>query len=417
MTLRRTLRKRRAPRLLAMATALALLPLSVAAADFTPDTGFGSGGKTVLSSSKVDWFNDVTAVSDGYLAAGAWRANSVVVAKYDTSGVRDSTFGDHGRLVVDLGFSARGVQIIERPSGDFLVTAATDRGFALMVVTADGKLNRDYGRRGLVKQRTSGSYWNIVTVIDGERRAVVAVGERTSGKGYTSRIHVWRFTRAGNPDRSFRDGDVTASPERVNDVQGIATDRADRVWLVTYQYTSRNPKAGMSLVRISTNGATVRTLHRMSVWEKDATLPIGLTRVGPATFLVGVTGINSPRLGAVAFGAEGDLVRSYGDRGVLRTRCDVPCYPFDQHVDDQGRLIMVGGGDFDRKSRWDIDDGWASRFTASGRRDGTFMNGWEGRLPISSGFDAAYGVDVDDAGRLVFVGRTRNDAYIARWAE
>lgn len=398
-----------------VAAALVLLPTSVAAADLSPDADFGKSGKVIVGSAKVDWFNGVTSVSDGYLAAGAWGANRVVVMKYDTAGVKDFTFGDNGRLVADIGVDARGVQIIERHTGDFLVTAATSTGFAQIVVTADGELNRDYGRRGVVKQRT-GRYYGIVTMIDGERRSVVAVGEETSGKGYSSRIHVWRFTRAGNVDRSFVDGDITASPQRVNEVQGIATDKADRVWLVTYHYSARDPRAGMSLVRVSTNGATVRTLRRVSVWSKDATLPIGLTRVGPARFLVGVTGMNSPRLGVVAFGAKGELVRSYGEGGIATTRCSVPCYPFEQHVDDQGRLTMVGGGDFDRRSRWDIDDSWAARFTASGSRDGGFMDGWEGQLSISAGFDAAYGVDVDDQGRLVVVGRARNDAYIARWA-
>jgi hypothetical protein len=150
------------------------------------------------------------------------------------------------------------------------------------------------------------------------------------------------------------------------------------------------------------------------VWEKDATLPIGLTRVGRGAFLVGVTGMRSPRLGVVAFNSKGGLLRSYGDGGMTTTRCSVPCYPFEQHVDSDGRLTMVGGGDFRPKSRWDIDDSWAARFTAAGRRDGTFMDGWEGRITISTGFDAAYGVDVDDQGSVVLVGRANSDAYIAR---
>jgi hypothetical protein len=196
-------RRTRLGALAALASLTFVFPVTPALADLSPDSSFGGQGTVIVGSDGLDQFHDVVAVDDGYLAVGAWNNGTrVIVTKYDLAGIKDSTFGDRGRTLIDLGVTASGFEIIERPTGDFLVTAFTDEGFALMVVRGDGSLNRDFGRRGIVKQRTAG-FFTLNATIDDQRRIVMAIGEQTSADWFKSRIHVWRFTRAGNPDRTF----------------------------------------------------------------------------------------------------------------------------------------------------------------------------------------------------------------------
>lgn len=389
-----------------------------ASADLSPDPGFGDAG-TVVVDAGINGLTDVTSVSDGYLAAEASGDSKVWVTKFDLTGAVDPTFGQSGRTVLKFNGWSSTAKITERPSGDFLITVGTSDGFGLAVVNADGSINRSFGRRGLV-QRLTGTSWVLPATLDSHQRIVVATVDVTSGDPYKSRIRVWRFSRSGELDVSFSGGVVTASPQRVNDVQGVMTDRADRVWLVTSQYSSDDRNAGMSIVRISENGKLVRTIRRLSVWNRDGTDPVGITRRSDGSILVGFSGSETARVGAFAVSSKGRLIRRYGDDGVVTAHCSDLCFVGEQLVDAKGRLILAGGVDPRGGKSFLPTRSWVARFTASGTVDKRFMNGWQHTFNVRGrGFEIVHGVDLDDQGRLVVSGAagSQSNGYLVRFAK
>lgn len=403
---------------MAVATVAALIGAPAALAYVTPDRDFGDRGRVVVGSSGTDWFADVATIGEDLVAVGRFHNTKVIIAKYSSTGRKVTSFGDRGRTVLDLGQSAGGVRVYPLAKGDLLVTAITSRGFALVGLHADGSLNRDFGDRGIVQKSVAG-FHRLIATVDSQGRIIIATGQLTGRDEYKSRIHVWRYKPNGTPDRSFAGGDTTASPSRVNQVTGVATDSADRILLVTAQYSDRDRDAGMSLVRVSASGDRVQVLRRASAWSREGTFPIGLDETPDGLFLAGITGTRTEVVGAVAFTPEGRLAGRYADKGILRARCGDPCYVVDQKVDDQGALLMVGGVDWDTESEYVVDDTWVSRFTPSGRRDGRFSpSGWALRYSANRGFDQGYGIDINDSGAITIAGRVRprsSDAYLARF--
>lgn len=387
-----------------------------AAADLSPDPGFGDAG-TVVVDAGINGLTDVTSVSNGYLTAEASGDSKVWVTKFDLTGAVDPTFGQSGRTGLKFNGYSASVKITERPSGDFLITNRTSDGFGLAVVNADGSVNRHFGRRGLV-QRSTGTLWGPATTIDSRGRIVVASVDVTSGDPYRSRIRVWRFSRDGEPDAKFSGGVVTASPQRVNDVQGVMTDRADRVWLVTSQYASDDRNAGMSIVRISESGKLVRTIRRLSVWNRDGTYPVGISRRADGAILIGFSGSETARAGAFAVTSKGRLIRRYGDDGVVTARCSDLCFVSEQLVDAKGRLILAGGVDTRGSKAWLPTDSWVARFTASGTVDKRFMNGWQHTFNVRGrGLEIVHGIDLDGQGRLLVGGAAGTKGYLVRFAK
>jgi hypothetical protein len=331
----------------------------------------------------------------------------------------DTTFGKSGATTVRFNGWTGAASITERPSGDFLLTVSRSDGFGLAVVNADGSVNANFGRGGVV-QRLTGSVGGLISAIDSRQRIVVANTDVTSTDPYRSDARVWRFSRGGEPDKRFDGGVVTASPERVNDVQGVMTDGGDRIWLVTSQYAAGDRNAGMSVVRISESGEAVRVVRRISVWERDGTYPVGITRRADGAILIGVTGAETGRVGAFAVTSKGRLIRSYGDAGVVTARCSDLCFVGEQLVDAQGRLILAGGVDTRDGKAQLPSDSWVGRFTASGNLDKGFMDGWQHTFDVRGrGLELVHGLDVDSQGRLLAAGVTGaagSLGYLARFA-
>ena len=134
-------------------------------ADGSPDTTFGKGGTvfTNFAPGTIVAANDVAIQPDGkILVAGLIEgfinnnfAEDFAVARYDTNGSLDATFGTGGEVVADFGpnSSSEASSIVVTPAGKILVagTTSADGGdFAMAQLNADGSLDTTFGTGGKV---------------------------------------------------------------------------------------------------------------------------------------------------------------------------------------------------------------------------------------------------------------------------
>jgi uncharacterized delta-60 repeat protein len=131
--------------------------------DGSLDQSFGTAGKV-----KTDFFGSIDSgfgialQQDGrIIVAGATIVNSsnndFAVARYNTDGTLDNTFGNGGKVTTDFfGFSDRGTDVIVQQNGRILVAGSAFRGiasvvdFALVRYNADGTLDSSFGAGGRV---------------------------------------------------------------------------------------------------------------------------------------------------------------------------------------------------------------------------------------------------------------------------
>jgi uncharacterized delta-60 repeat protein len=136
--------------------------------DGTLDPTFGAGGKVTTSFEGGGSGRDIVVQPDGKLvAAGAARTSSgnagFGLARFNTDGSVDSSFGSNGTVLTDFGPAADGIRSVAlRPDGKIIVagdavTPSFSGEFALAQYNADGSLDTSFGVGGRVTTDFAGA--------------------------------------------------------------------------------------------------------------------------------------------------------------------------------------------------------------------------------------------------------------------
>lgn len=148
--------------------------------DGTPDTTFGTSGYT-----KTDFAGDAPRAlaiqADGkILLAGSVSVyhSSFAVARYAADGVIDSTFGVAGKAEADWGGKAVGEALVVQSDGKIVMAGAygTNAEFALARFTSGGNLDTAFGNGGLVRTNVSSGNENLTAIGLQSNGTIVAAG-------------------------------------------------------------------------------------------------------------------------------------------------------------------------------------------------------------------------------------------------
>jgi uncharacterized delta-60 repeat protein len=154
------------------------------------DASFGAGGVVVtdLGLGQIDHSRAIALQSDGkivaagYTRAGGDQTSDFAVARYDTAGTLDSTFGTGGIVITDFGGTELGRSVVVQADGMIVVAGSIDRDEALVRYNADGSLDTSFGAGGLVRTDFGGNDGgrDVALQADGD---IVTTGEIGSGLG------------------------------------------------------------------------------------------------------------------------------------------------------------------------------------------------------------------------------------------
>ena len=168
--------------------------------DGTLDPTFGDGGMVTTNFGHRDDPWGITLQADGKIVAAGYGAGSFALARYDTDGTLDETFGTDGQVAGDIGGAAFGVAT--QGDGGIVAMGTSDSKFALARFDADGTLDPTFGKHGLLTS-------DLIPWEAGARIAIQQDGRILSvaaGPNFT----VVRFNPDGTPDSTFgTDGTTT----------------------------------------------------------------------------------------------------------------------------------------------------------------------------------------------------------------
>ena len=153
-------------------------------ANGTLDTTFSGDGKVLTNFTKgLDGAAGVVIQSNGKIvAAGTAYAdcgcNKFALARYDTNGTLDATFGGDGKVTTFFGFGAHANGVALQPNGRLVVVgwASELAWFALARYRADGTLDTTFGGDGRVKTRMGHGETAATSVAVQANGKVVAAG-------------------------------------------------------------------------------------------------------------------------------------------------------------------------------------------------------------------------------------------------
>ncbi|MGZ4136650.1 MAG: hypothetical protein ACXVPX_03685 [Actinomycetota bacterium] len=326
--------------------------------DGSLDRTFGDHGIVQTNVTDAnDVLHGVAVQPDGEIvvAGQAGTGPRFVVARYTADGVLDPTFGGDG--MVSTSFEAKGgdaaVAVAVLPDGEILAagvahTNCSCERYAVARYDTDGRLDRTFGTDGkaTVHFRSGGEPGAMAVAADG---SIVLVGGNVPD---VDKFQVTRFTADGAIDTTFGGGDgkvTTNTGQGEEAATGVAIDRGGSV--IVIGYTDLPHEGGetfgpskFALVRYAGDGSldrSFRTNGRVKTAFSTDAFPHGVV-VQADGKIVAVGGVGT-RFGLVRYATDGTLDPTFGGDGKVTTNLS-------SDVDDaraialqeDGRIVVAG---------------------------------------------------------------------------
>jgi len=226
-------------------------------ANGTLDTSFGTGGKvTTRFASPVNTTNDIRAVNlaidpntsasdlDSGKLVAVVQAGSVEVARYNTNGALDTTFGTNQTGYVNVASinPAVAVQVDDRIVAAVQVPAVAGQGIALYRFNADGTQDTSFGTNGVVVTgEATGSLISQSVAILASGQIVVGGHQHTFSSLNVSFMAA-RYSANGSLDTTFGTNGIASAGSGLNPYnEGMALEPDGRIVLAGY--TNSGPQA------------------------------------------------------------------------------------------------------------------------------------------------------------------------------
>jgi uncharacterized delta-60 repeat protein/LPXTG-motif cell wall-anchored protein len=179
--------------------------------DGTLDNTFGTAGKTTTDLGTDDWGHSVAVQTDGkiVLAGYSWMTdhNDFAVLRYHTNGTLDNTFGTGGKVTTFIE-SSEAYSVMLQADGKILVSGVSYNNstsyFAVVRYNTNGSLDNTFGTGG-----------KVTTDFDNNRSEAMAITSQADGKiilagtayiGSTYAYAVARYNTNGSLDHTFGTG-------------------------------------------------------------------------------------------------------------------------------------------------------------------------------------------------------------------
>lgn len=191
------------------------------------DAGYGSGGiVTTVVTAGSDFLRAIAAQSDGkLLVAGATALSGIralTVARYDTTGLLDATFGNGGIVSASLGLFSMGSDLQILPDGKILVggvsvnpsgpPAQTSTSIALLRYLPSGDPDASFGSGGYVGTSLNDETVLSAVALQPDGRLIVA-----GSVGITFLSYSHNDLLVARYDVSTCGNDITEAPETCDD--------------------------------------------------------------------------------------------------------------------------------------------------------------------------------------------------------
>jgi uncharacterized delta-60 repeat protein len=375
------------------------------------DPSFSGDGKTMTDfSPRDDFVWDVALQSDGKIVAAGGSADGAnfALARYTTNGSLDTTFGGDGKVVTRMTDGADIINALAIQQDDKIVAAGRVGGsggrYGLTRYNANGSLDTTFGGDGRVMTNLTSQWdhaWGVLVQPDGK---IVAVGASGSIGGAFSAV---RYNDNGSLDTGFSDdGKIITN----------FTDGDDWAWDVALQDDGKivvSGVAGLSgfnkrvaLLRYTAEGALDsgfsgdgRVTRNISQGWDDAS-GVGIQDDGKIV-TAGAVGGAGGQLLVCRFNDDGSSDSSFtGDGKTITNFSARDDFAWDVALQADGKIVAAGTSNVtDVGSRFAV-----ARYTSGGTLDPTF--GGDGRVTtdVTSSFDVATGVAIQDDGAIVVGG-------------
>ena len=234
-------------------------------------TGFASGN---------DFANDVSIQSDGKIVVGGYTDNGstsyFALARYNTDGSLDKTFSSDGKQTTNFGFYAElGNSVAIQNDGKIIIAGSVFTGsnydavdFAVARYNTDGRLDNTFGKNGkqLTDLDSSDDFGSSVIIQDDGK---ILIAGRT-WNGIKNNVALVRYNADGTLDNAFGNNGKQVSDFGPADYFGEAAALQPDGKIIVAGYTQiANVGSSFALARYTTDGKLDTTFNKTGLRTKD----------------------------------------------------------------------------------------------------------------------------------------------------
>lgn len=226
------------------------------------DTTFGNGGKVVTDFGLGDNAEAVLVQNDGKIVAVGVSGTDFALVRYNTNGSLDSTFGNGGKLTTDFfGGTDLAFAAVLQKNGKIVAVGTASRGseyfFALARYNTDGSLDSSFGAGGLVTTDLFSQFEGeqaYAAVIQNDGRIIAAGIALSNGAGG---IALARYNSDGSLDTTFGVGGSVSSSlfGTAPRVEALALQPDNKIVIAGYIISNFGQIIDFALARYESNGS------------------------------------------------------------------------------------------------------------------------------------------------------------------
>ncbi len=378
-------------------------------ADGTPDTTFGSSGKTATDFGyTLDCAHAVAIQSDGKIVAAGSYASDFALARYNANGILDTTFGGDGMVTTNFFGNSDCVYSVAIQSDNKIVAAGSgsaNNDFALARYNTDGSLDTSFDSDGKVTTTFGGNDYAYAMAIQSDGK-IVAAGYTSIGNGDFALI---RYNTNGGLDTAFdSDGKVTTDFAGGTDyAYGLAIQSDGKI--VAAGYAANSDNDDFALAQCNTNGGLDTAFGTSGVTTtniaggSDQALSVAIQSDGK---LVVVGNAENGDFNIVRYNADGSLDATFDTDGIATTDFNnAEDHATSVTIQSNGKIVVAGyvydGGDYDFA---------LARYNTDGSLDTTFGTGGKVVTGLAGYDDFAYSMVILQNDAIVVAGNSYNSS-------
>ena len=184
--------------------------------DGTPDTSFGMGGEVFTDlGTGYDPGKSAVLQPDGRIVMLGGRLFTLALARYETDGTLDATFGTGGILVTPV-TGTYPAAVALQPDGKIVAAGEASTGgdyfFAVLRANANGTMDSSFGTSGVVNTDVGPANDYAFDVAIAPTGKILVTGQIETGAFFTSDFGVVRYLSDGTLDAGFGTGGITRTP-------------------------------------------------------------------------------------------------------------------------------------------------------------------------------------------------------------